>query len=196
MGTINLPNAPVSAAGSFRPPWSGHRRRSSGRMRIQHLPLMRTERDVTRSASCEITLDVVEPHSTEDRLEKRLLALCFTPSQSRFGANLGTRGRSHSNQRADQTWRRISPLGGGMRIAVGESRSRLSEASRAAQAVIFRDSRVARAPRLAVAKDVVEPDLHLPWPGQTDCVRNLQCGRLQPSDHDSPDHCRTTLVPP
>jgi len=57
-----------------------------------------------------------------------------------------------------------------MRIVVCESRSRLSEASRAAQGVIFRDGRVARAPRLAVAKDVVEPDLHLPWPGQTDCI--------------------------
>src|SRR5579864_6219467 len=57
-----------------------------------------------------------------------------------------------------------------MRIVVCESRLRLSEASRAAQGVIFRDGRVARAPRLAVAKDVGEPDLHLPWPGQTDCI--------------------------
>jgi hypothetical protein len=35
---------------------------------------------------------------------------------------------------------------------------------------LYRDGRVARAPRLAVAKDVVEPNLHLPRPGHTDCV--------------------------
>src|SRR3974377_1017384 len=67
---------------------------SSGRMRIQHLPLKRTERDLTRSGSCEITLDVVEPHSTDDWLERQLLAVCSTPFQSPFGANLGTRRRS------------------------------------------------------------------------------------------------------
>jgi hypothetical protein len=39
------------------------------RMRIQHLPLMRTERDACPVCGLEITLDVVEPHPADERLE-------------------------------------------------------------------------------------------------------------------------------
>src|ERR1700722_11164584 len=36
--------------------------------------------------------------------------------------------------------------------------------------VVFHDGRVARAPRLAVAKDAVEPNFDLPQPSHTDCA--------------------------
>jgi hypothetical protein len=54
---------------------------------------------------------------------------------------------------------------------------------------LYRDGRVARATQLAVAKDVVEPNLHLPRPGHTDCV-----GAFNANDFDLPTTIARIIV--
>jgi hypothetical protein len=80
------------------------------------------------------------------------------------------------------------------------------------ESLFLGDGRITRAPWLAIAEDVVEPNFHLAWPAHTGCVgtfcandlklptaiariivvQNLSCLQhgvprpLQPTDHDKP----------